>query len=484
MELKELLMLQSMQGASNGKIDNMYQMFISVGFVIIVQYFDKFYNIFTNYLSGYINKKIQQVEKEISFVKEEVYFFEYKPDNYFVNISYTEPVDKSKEELTKNKVYLDALFHHVNKLYNIPETEMRKNDFLPSCLNKDIQITDDVFMKVKDIYDTVRVVLFSKTKTVPEILLFLDELIVIYNKDKTNELDKYQQIFTIHSKKSITSFDPRGDIYVNNKVSKREELMREPPKLTFKSSRFNSNKYPQNVLGDQCKLVFDRIKFFQTNKAWYKDKGVPYHITFMLSGEPGLGKSSCIKAVANDLKRHLFVIRCNEIKTSKQFHDLFTNETIQLLTDPNTNQVKTVDIPIEKRIYVLEELDILGSILLDRNIIEQKEDSDSVNDEELTLDDFLNVLDGNNEYPGRVIFITSNHVDKFDKALLRGGRIDCFVNFVYPQRGDIVKYIEFFKDISLTEEQKNKINRQISYADMCQLLISYNTVDEVIKQLS
>lgn len=482
MELKELLMLQSMQGASSGKIDNMYQMLISVGFVVIVQYFDKFYNLFSDYVKNYINKKIQQVEKDISFVKEEVYSFDYKPDRYIVNIRYTEPVDKTKEEATKNKIYLDSLFHHVNKLYNIPETEMIKNDFLPSCLDKDIQITDDIFMKVKDIHDTIRVVLFSKTKTVPEILLFLDELIVVYNKDKTNELDKYQQIFTIHSKKQVMSFDPRGDVNIG-RTSKREELMREPPKLTFKSSRFNSNKYPQNVLGDQCKLVFDRVNFFQTNKIWYKDKGVPYHITFMLSGEPGLGKSSCIKAVANDLKRHLFVIRCNEIKTSKQFHDLFTNETIQLITDPNTNQVKTVNIPIDKRIYVLEELDILGSILLDRNIIEQKEDSESINDEELTLDDFLNVLDGNNEYPGRVIFITSNHVDRFDKALLRGGRIDCFVNFVHPERQDIIEYIEFFKDISLTKEQKNKINRQISYADMCQLLISYNTIDEVIKRL-
>lgn len=484
MDLKELLMLQSMQGASNGKIDTWYQMFISVGFVVIVQYFDKVYELLSKYFTTFLNKKIQQVE-EIAFVQEEIYLFDYKPKQYTVNIYYQEPIDPSKtNEITKNKIYLDALFHHVNKLYNIPQTQIKKNEFLPSCLHRDIQITDDIFIQIKDISNQIDVVLSSKTKTVPDILMFLDELIIIYNKDKTNELDKYQQIFTIHTKKSLMSLDPRGDIFPSNKISRKEELAREPPKLTFKSMRFNSNKYPENVLGMQAKTVFNRIQFFQNNKIWYKTKGIPYHMTFMLSGSPGAGKTSSIKAVANELKRHIFVIRCNEIKTSKQFHDLFTNETIQLVTDTNTNEIKSVNIPIEKRIYVLEELDILGNILLDRSTIEQKEDSDSINEEELTLDDFLNVLDGNNEYPGRVIFITSNHVEKFDKALLRGGRIDCSVKFAYPTKQDLIEYIEFFKDITLTEQQKIKINRQISYADTCQLLISYENIDDIIEQLS
>ncbi len=64
MDLKELLMLQSMQGASNGKIDTWYQMFISVGFVVIVQYFDKVYELLSKYFTNFVNRKIQQVYKK------------------------------------------------------------------------------------------------------------------------------------------------------------------------------------------------------------------------------------------------------------------------------------------------------------------------------------------------------------------------------------------------------------------------------------
>jgi hypothetical protein len=482
MELKELLMLQTMQGASNGKIDNLYQMFISTSFVIIVQYVDKIYNFFTGYIEKFVNKQIERVE--VSLVDgENPYGLLHKHDVYTVQLYYKDPEDG--KDFHKNKIYVDALLHYLNKLDNIPETSIKKDDFVPCTLNKDIQISEDFYINIKDIEFYIDVFIFSKTKTVPEILQFLEELVVAYNKDKTNELDKYPQIFTIHNKKSIMSLDPRGDIFSNNS-SKREELAREPPKLTFKNTKFNSNKFPHNVAGSQSKLVFDRLKFFHDNKMWYKDKGIPYHLTFMLSGEPGLGKTSSIKAAANYLKRHLFVIKCNQIKTSKQFQDLFTNEEVQLVTDTNTNSKKNVNIPLDNRIYVLEELDILGNILLDRSMVDRGSDDGSVLDDELTLDDFLNVLDGNNEYPGRIVFITSNHVDKFDKALLRGGRIDCFVNFKHPTVSEVVDYIEFFKDCKLTENQKDILKYKdvmISYADVCQRLVSSDNLDEILNAI-
>lgn len=483
MELKELVMLQTMQGASNGKIDNVYQMFISTAFVIIIQYVDKIYNFIARYVEKFVTRQIERVE--VSLVDgANPYKLTHKHEVYTVQLYYKEPEDG--KVFHKNKMYVDALIHYLNKLDNIPETSIKKDDFVPCSTDKDIQISDDMYVNIKNVEFYIDVLVFSKTKTVPEILQFLEELVVIFNKDKTNELDKYQQIFTIHSKKTLMSLDPRGDLFGNSKSSKREELAREPSKLTFKNTKFNSNKFPNNVAGAQSKLVFDRIKFFQYNKTWYKEKGIPYHLTFMLSGEPGLGKTSSIKAIANHLKRHLFVIKCNQIRTSKQFQDLFTNETVQLVTDTNANSNKMVNIPIDNRIYILEELDILGDILLDRSMIDRDSDDESTLEDELTLDDFLNVLDGNNEYPGRIVFITSNHVDKFDKALLRGGRIDCFVNFKYPTVDEIVEYIEFFKDCTLSDKQKEILRYKdikISYADVCQRLVSSDDIDDVLNSI-
>ena len=45
-------------------------------------------------------------------------------------------------------------------------------------------------------------------------------------------------------------------------------------------------------------------------------------------------------------------------------------------------------------------------------------------DKTLTLSDILNIIDGINETPGRLLIISSNHYDKLDPALVRPGRID------------------------------------------------------------
>lgn len=49
-------------------------------------------------------------------------------------------------------------------------------------------------------------------------------------------------------------------------------------------------------------------------------------------------------------------------------------------------------------------------------------------DEPLTLGDILNVMDGLLELDGPIIFITTNHPERLDKALLRPGRIDMRVH--------------------------------------------------------
>eukprot|EP00914_Ancora_sagittata_P007555 GHVO01014786.1.p1 GENE.GHVO01014786.1~~GHVO01014786.1.p1 ORF type:complete len:167 (-),score=47.83 GHVO01014786.1:164-664(-) len=42
---------------------------------------------------------------------------------------------------------------------------------------------------------------------------------------------------------------------------------------------------------------------------------------------------------------------------------------------------------------------------------------------------FLNLLDGLIECPGRMIVMTTNHIDKLDPALIRPGRIDIKIEF-------------------------------------------------------
>lgn len=101
-----------------------------------------------------------------------------------------------------------------------------------------------------------------------------------------------------------------------------------------------------------------RINFFQDNKAWYKARGIPYTMGFLFYGEPGCGKTSTIKAIANHTQRHIVAIPLNKIKTGKELLNVFYNV-----------KMNYKDIPLNQRLYVLEDIDCadLKNIVTDRS---------------------------------------------------------------------------------------------------------------------
>merc|ERR1719410_1860357 len=67
---------------------------------------------------------------------------------------------------------------------------------------------------------------------------------------------------------------------------------------------------------------------------------------FMFYGEPGCGKTSTIKAIANHTQRHIVSVPLNKIKTAKELLNVFYS-----------TRMNYVDIPLDKRLYVLEDID-------------------------------------------------------------------------------------------------------------------------------
>ena len=67
----------------------------------------------------------------------------------------------------------------------------------------------------------------------------------------------------------------------------------------YSEFRFESGKSFENVFYPQKDDIVKRINFFTNNKAWYKKRGIPYTMGFMFYGDPGCGKTSTIKAIAN-----------------------------------------------------------------------------------------------------------------------------------------------------------------------------------------
>lgn len=299
-----------------------------------------------------------------------------------------------------------------------------------------IQFTNDIQIQVHKILldkdeidvDFLSLELYSQNINIPELITYLNDL-------------KEKYVIKIHNKigNKLFYFD---EIYEKNNVL---------PFKHFKMIPFNTHRKLKNVYGDDSmNIVKNRIDFFINNKKWYENKGIPYTIGFLLHGPPGCGKTSLIKALANELQRHVVNIRLTDDMTSDQFQNIFYNDSIKVQNNVN---VEEYHIPIDKQIIVFEDIDATSNIVWDRKLIEidneiqhEKEENNlqikQKKENKIKLSDILNVLDGIIETPGRIIIFTSNYPEKLDKALIRPGRIDVNIKFDYVTPEHIKQIID------------------------------------------
>jgi hypothetical protein len=219
------------------------------------------------------------------------------------------------------------------------------------------------------------------------------------------------------------------------------KIMSAPRQLNFVKSPFYSNKSFANIFGKEVREVEERVNFFLNNRSWYDERGIPYQLGLLLSGVPGSGKTSIIRAIANLTKRHIVNVNFANITTATQLKNLFFNEKLSVYTDSTMSNFQIITIPLEHRIYVLEEIDAIS------DIVKQRVDGELKNEpvpDELTLGEILTVLDGTLEVPGRMVIMTSNRPEILDKALIRPGRIDVSVKFGYAKKELIVEMFESF----------------------------------------
>jgi len=323
--------------------------------------------------------------------------------------------------------------------------------------------------------------------------------------------EKYQMAVSNQLGKNIFYFDeipfslPLG-------LNRKPDLTKAPLRLIFSKYPLHTNKSLKNIYGDSVKIIKKRVEFFINNKRWYEEKGVPYTLGLLLHGVPGAGKTSCIKSIAKDTNRHVLNIRLSENTTVNQLNALFYCSQVQVLQN---GENKFYDIPIDKRIIVLEDVDCLTDVVLSREAaeevkalqgknIEKNQDSNKSNDfdpyerrslptggisgenQKLNLSILLNILDGVLEQPGRILIMTSNHPEKLDKALVRPGRIDVIVKFDYCKRHEVVEIIEAFTGKKVSLQLINKIaDAMYTPAEVTRVIFeNIESIVDIIKNLS
>ncbi|EIM80091.1 P-loop containing nucleoside triphosphate hydrolase protein [Stereum hirsutum FP-91666 SS1] len=190
-------------------------------------------------------------------------------------------------------------------------------------------------------------------------------------------------------------------------------------------------------------LVADTHDFLRSEK-WYADRGIPFRRGYLLYGVPGSGKSSLIHAIAGELLLDIYVVSLSSSwindSTLTTLMGRVPSRCIVLLEDldaaftrsltrSDKKSDKSGEKDKEKKGSDNEEEDSGSS---HRHRRRHKENISDTNT--LTLSGLLNALDGVAASEGRILFATTNHLERLDPALCRPGRMDVWVEFKNASR--------------------------------------------------
>jgi len=141
-------------------------------------------------------------------------------------------------------------------------------------------------------------------------------------------------------------------------------------------------------------LLADLARFYD-RRDWYAARGVPWRRGYLLHGPPGTGKSSLIRALASELGKDIALIDIGHPR----------------LQD---DQLREAMAKAPKgAILVMEDIDAALSARI-------RGDGDAG----ISLSGLLNAIDGIAAQEGAPLFMTSNHPERLEPALIRPGRAD------------------------------------------------------------
>jgi hypothetical protein len=393
---------------------------------------------------------------------------------------------KTQQQPTTSVNRMDSVINYVTTIPVIRNLLcMTQHDYLPNEFEP-IMIEPDIYFQLLDLKHTdgqlenIKFKLFCYDHEVQYLQSFVDRCNAAYERRMKNKLGTDLYFF---------------DMMTNSKNKKTVQNPLPTTHILYTAHKFHTTRSFENVFFEQRHKVRKHVEFFLNRKDWYEKKGIPYTLGFMFHGDPGCGKTSSVKAIANTAHRHVINIQLSEIKSKAQLRHLFFNDEIHVYNGTTTERYT---IPIHERLYLIEDIDAMGDAVLERKWKkpelpkeEKKKTGDPWMDREeedskeaLDLSFLLNLLDGTLESSGRILCISSNFPERIDKALIRPGRIDMIVHFKKCNRTILQEMVNGFYDKDLDDWTNDTLDYKWTPAEVNQILFrNFDKPEDAVQEL-
>jgi len=389
-----------------------------------------------------------------------------------------------------------SIFNYINKndiikkgtMRHIVENKQKSVRYMVET-REPVQLTDDIYFimywgedgrLVSDNNKGDRTIehkysLYSYTKSMQDLMVFLNKCVDELETDTINNLSD-RPLYFMYDRK-------------------------EDDQLHFDEYNLENDRNFDNIFFDQKDELKERIDYFVNNREWYRKKGIPYTLGLMFSGKPGCGKTSTIKAIAKYTKRHIIDMPLTKIDNCRDLMNIFYGE-----------EINGKKIPMNKRIYLFEDIDTIIDVLKERETKEKDTSTNAANadkeekvillqalmskkgvsnseyskngknsGDKLNLGFFLNLIDGVLETPGRILIISTNYPEKLDRALVRPGRIDMKIHMTKCSKQMIRNIIGHYYEDVVNVLSDNIVDglygQDVTPAELYQICFKYNSIN-------
>lgn len=343
---------------------------------------------FDQLLYDVIRKKIMNSYTNIIIENKTLIFTECK--KYLTAKKYSDMENTQNtnlKEVDKNIKLLDVNFNVIPLEKTLKDEKIDEifEDFLKTIQKHKLPIING--QKIK-IYNTKIIKNEIVTKDAnPEYDIYMEKksLLMSMKKDNNTESDKLQILLD-------------NDIPPKELIQKTIESSIVTKHVSDKFKSFDTLYLRENDMNSLLGI----LNKFKNSNSLFEEFGLPNKLGILLHGQPGTGKTTTIHAIASFLQKNIFYVNLSTVDSNDELQSIFDH----VLVDA-----------VGSGIIVFEDIDAMTNIVFDRTL-------NSIVNEKLTLEYFLNLLQGSLTRDGTIFIATTNHLEKIDPAFHRTGRFD------------------------------------------------------------